>query len=249
MITARISLGARRNPRIREVPRKEGESNAAWLTRVLPEDGDAPRILLLGGASLPHFRLRTAQSHVRNDLMPSFWSHAAVLLPGEAPTIFQVGLEIALALHEVPAKNAISEVPVAHFDDAAHFPNLALLRFPGADPKVVREGIGHLRLSRLSEDLVSPLVRWLGYVWGAAGVSNPLFEGMAMPGAALVDAAFAYASVDIVPSVSSRAACPEAIWQAALWWAGYYAGDASEDESAVPSGVYVVDQPAACVVE
>ncbi|MEZ4453532.1 MAG: hypothetical protein R3B09_29000 [Nannocystaceae bacterium] len=249
MITARISLGARRNPRIREVARLPGESNAAWIARVLPEDGDGARILLLGGASLPHFRLRTAQSHVRSDLMPSFWSHAAVLLPGEAPTIFQVGLEVGLALHEVPARNAISEVTVAHFDDAAHFPNLALLRFPGADAATVREGVGHLRLSRLSEDLVSPLVRWLGYVWGAKGATNPLLDGVALPGAALVDAAFAFASVDIVPSVSSRAACPEAIWQAALWWSGYYAGDTTDDASAVPAGAYVIGQAAASVVE
>lgn len=249
MITARISLGARRNHRIREVPRQDGESNAAWLARILPEDGDGARILLVGGASLPHFRLRTAQSQLRADLMPSFWSHAAILLPGEAPTIFQVSLEVGLDLAAVPAKNAISEVGLDAFDDPQRFPNLALLRFPGASVDTVREGVGHLRLARLSEDLVTPLVRWLGYVWGAQGATNPLLDGVALPGAALVDAAFAYASVDLVPSVSSRAACPEAIWQAALWWSGYYAGDADGDDAAVPAGAYVIGQGAAAVVE
>jgi len=37
-------------------------------------------VVLLGGADLLHFRLRVAQSHVRADLLPSYWSHAALAI-------------------------------------------------------------------------------------------------------------------------------------------------------------------------
>lgn len=248
MINARISLHAERNPEIREAPRGEDESNAAWITRALG-DSDGPRILLVGGAALVDFRIRVAQSHVRNDLKPSFWSHAAVLLPGDTPRLFHVDFEAAMPASEVPAVNAISEVGLDRFDDRRRFPNLALLRFPGVEAATLREGIDVLRLSRLSEDLVSPLVRWLGYVWGVDAAASPLAAGVPLPSAQFVDAAFSYARVDIVPGLSSRAACPEAIWQAALWWTGYYAGDNAGDPRSVPGGSFVLDQRAAHVCE
>ncbi|MEZ4381513.1 MAG: hypothetical protein R3A79_09195 [Nannocystaceae bacterium] len=248
MINARISIHATRNPEIREEPRREGESNAAWIARVLG-DSTAPRILLVGGAALTDFRVRVAQSHVRSDLKPSFWSHAAVLVPGAPPRLFHVDFEAAMPASEVPGVNGISEIDLDRFDDLGRFPNLALLRFPGADAATVLEGIGVLRLSRLSEDLVSPLVRWLGYVWGVDAAASPLVAGVPLPSAQFVDAAFAYANVDIVPGLSSRAACPEAIWQASLWWTGYYAGDDADDPRSVPCGSYVLGQRSASVRE
>ena len=103
-------------------------------------------------------------------------------------------------------------------------------------------------MSSVSPDFLTPWVRWLGYVLGAKGSENPLIGGTPMPAAQLVDSAFAHASVDIVPGVSSRAACPEAIWQSALWWSEYYAGD-EVGADAVPSGSYAIDQLSAFVRE
>lgn len=246
MINARISLHAKRNEHIREVAREAGEVNSAWIARALGDD-PSPRILLAGGTSLVDFRVRVAQSHVRADLLPSFWSRAALLLPGPTPTIWQASLA-APALAAVPRTNGVAEASLAEYDDPARFPNLALLRFPGASAATVREAVSVLRGSRLVEDLVTPLCAWIAYVVGAKGAQNPLLGGTPLPEALFVDAAFAYASVDLVPGVSSRAACPEAIWQAALWWAGYYGGDDVREET-VPGGSFVIAQPSAHVVD
>jgi hypothetical protein len=66
---------------LNELARKEGEDNIAWLARNLLED-DGTSIVMVGGRSPISFRLRVAQSHVRNDLLPSYWSH--VMLLGKA---------------------------------------------------------------------------------------------------------------------------------------------------------------------
>src|SRR5262245_4210644 len=47
-----------------------GEGNAAWLRRCPLRNG----VVLLGGTSLVDFRLRYAQSELRSDLTPSYWS-------------------------------------------------------------------------------------------------------------------------------------------------------------------------------
>ena len=249
MINARISLHAARNPEIIELDRGSGECNAAWIIRALGHMTSEARILLVGGTTLTDFRLRVAQSHLRHDLKPSFWSHAVLVLPGDSLLrLWQVALEVGMPLSEVPGANGISEVGLDHFN-CDRFANLAVLRFPGASDAAVREGIDALRGARLSEDLVSPLVRWLAYVWGTENAENPLRAGIPLPAAQFVDAAFAYAGVDIVPGVTSRAACPEAVWQAALWWSKYYAGDREGQADAVPSGVYLVEQGSAHVVD
>ena len=247
MINARISLHAKRNEHVRELARGGQEGNVEWIGRALGDD-PAPRILLLGGTSLIDFRVRVAQSAVRSDLLPSFWSRAALVLPGPPAQAWHASLEPGWALDRVPRHNAIAEADLEDFDDPRAFPNAALLRFPGADAAAIADAVRVLRGGRLVEDLVTPLWAWIGYVIGAKGAPNPLVAGTPLPEALFVDAAFAYASVDLVPGVSSRAACPEAIWQAALWWSGYYA-DEGAGAAAVPGGSYVIGQAAAHIVE
>ena len=40
-------------------------------------------MLLLGGTSIVDFRMRIAQSELRQDLLPSFWSTCGLLIDGE----------------------------------------------------------------------------------------------------------------------------------------------------------------------
>src|SRR5712691_5851258 len=86
------------NTAVQERERRPDEGNEAWLRRVLGETGlvetkpEWSLLLLVGGGRDPlSFRLRVAQSHVRDDLTPSAWSHVAfvpTLAPslGESPT-------------------------------------------------------------------------------------------------------------------------------------------------------------------
>jgi len=105
MITTRQS-GARRRSELVSASRG-GPSNAAWI---------APRaepgsVLLLGGSSLIDFRVRVAQSHLRGDLLPSFWSAAGIIV---SPTIFlSVPIDERLIPEIVPSANAIHECRVA----------------------------------------------------------------------------------------------------------------------------------------
>ena len=70
----RRSSATSANQAIKKTTPKRGQGNAKWLaSRVQPG-----AVVLVGGASLEHFRLRVAQSHLRHDLLPSFWSLAGV---------------------------------------------------------------------------------------------------------------------------------------------------------------------------
>jgi len=249
MLRARISKAKHKNTRIETLPRKRGEKNAAWLGRARASlDGGGPQLLLLGGTAVPDFRVRVAQGPLRNDTMPSFWSHVGLLLPGKgksaAPALWHVPLDVGDAL-TVPARNAVARDKL-DYAAGERFANLALLEFPGGDAKLVAQGAEHLERARLELDLVAPLVRWLGHVWGAGSQENPLLGGVPLPSASFVEAAFANGGLDLAPGMTDRVHCPEAIWQAALWWADYYQGD--EGKSA-PRGAVTIGQEAAAIVE
>ena len=70
------------NKEFTERKRARGETNIEWLSSHWRDDRVA--LLLLGCTGLVDFRLRVAQSHLRNDLTPSHWSHVALMGQGEA---------------------------------------------------------------------------------------------------------------------------------------------------------------------
>ena len=251
MISARINFGARRNPAVQAQRRKRGEGNAAWIGRAVESLKVRQAVILLGGSDLIHFRLRVAQSQTRSDLLPSFWSHAALFNADVAAArrLIHVPPVPPLAgAAEVPRFNAITEAPLTAFDAADDFPNVAVLSFPtqeGSSPAAEAQKLKH---ARLAQDLVSPLVKWLGYVWGAAGSSNPLLDGHGAPSAVMLEAAFGACGVDLTPGVAERAVCPEAFWQAATWWREYYEPAPSKGRTSVaPAGRFVLDQEEAAV--
>jgi hypothetical protein len=223
-----------RNPQVVELLRKDGEGNAAWLGRAmeatLVETGrDWSLLLLVGGNDPLSFRLRVAQSHVRHDLSPSAWSHAA-FIPELARTLGQSRtLEVSLA----PAKcfgdygfplptNGLQEGRLDAYLDADLFPNIAALSAPVASAEV-EASLDGLKLQRSILDVPQLILRWLGYCWGVGVPSSPLAEGIGIPGAAILEAAFAARGFDLTPGLESRSSCPEAIWQAATWWHDFYA--------------------------
>jgi len=249
-LNARFAAGALRNREIYELTREPGEGNVAWLARAAGADA-SPRVILLGGGSLPDFRVRSAQAEARSDLLPSFWSRAILALKtgdeGQTWRFWSAGIEGA-TLGSIPGTNGIHTVAGASFDDPARLPNAAALRFPGADTAGLVQAIEALRGGRLVEDVVTPIAAWLGFMIGARGATNPLLEGIPPPDALFIDAAFSYVGVDLVPGVSSRGACPEALWQSALWWSRHYGGE-GESEGEAPSGAFTIGQAAASVVE
>lgn len=261
MISSRVSGASHRNPQLQEI-RSEG-TNTSWVAALPREMAGPGTVLLLGGASVVDFRLRVAQSHLRHDLLPSFWSMVGVMSGPDR--MLTVPLDEQLAPADVPARNAIHECPLSAYDDPLLYPNIAVVNFARQGEGVV-DNVRRLSHQRSAIDLPHLLVAWLGFVWGAAATSNPLVQSVGIPGAALTETAFGMSGIELTPGIASGASCPEAVWQSAIWWHEYYArtseiridgesvdrrseGDAEGPVPVVPWGAYVIRQPAAAVVE
>ena len=207
-----------RNPQVVEQLRTEGERNEAWLRRAMEgrrvETGPEWSLLLLVGGNDP--------------LSPSAWSHV-VFVPEVGRTLADSPTrEVSLApptcfgQHGFPLPtNGLQEGRLGVYLEDDLFPNLALLSVPvpAAD---IADSIAALKWQRSVLDVPQLILRWLGYCWGVGVPASPLADGIGIPGAALMEAAFAARGFDLTPGLESRSSCPEAIWQAAAWWHGFY---------------------------
>lgn len=213
------------NAELREEKPVSGEGNRAWLARI----GDADGVILVGGASLVDFRIRFAQSALRNDLTPSLWSRCGILLHGGVFATVPLDIPTASA---IPSCNGVRHCPLDDVDDPQAFPNVAVIRFAKRHDKAI-EDIDRVRQDRSVIDLPALILPWLGYVWGVAGISNPLSGGTGLPAAAFVETVFAMSGFELTPGLSSASSCPEAIWQSAKWWTHFYRDVSREREEAI----------------
>ncbi len=245
MISVRQSPEAKGNRQLQHEPPQPGETNSQWLARLKQREG----VLLIGGSALAHFRIRVAQSHLRKDLLPSFWSLAGILDGDRFSTAPLDGLGDASL---VPLNNGVQTCRVADYSEPERYPNIAVLHF-AKDPAALRENIKRVQSDRSIIDLPALILEWLGFVWGAGQRGNPLLQGHGLPGAALVEAVHGLSRIELTPGLSSASSCPEAIWQSAKWWRSYYqetaGATAPTHAGAVPSGYYAIRQEAAAAVE
>lgn len=157
MISIRRSPATSANDALTEIAARDGETNLAWLRRVRLDDG----IVLFGGSSLAHFRVRVAQSHVRSDMLPSFWSLVGIC-DGEG-TFASVPLDLRGGTSSVPATNGIQTCRLEDYDDPKRFPNVGVIRF-AKDHDPVRTNIDAIKSGRSIIDLPSVIVAWLGFI-------------------------------------------------------------------------------------
>jgi hypothetical protein len=242
MIPIRHSPATTPSDLLQETPAQDGISNRQWLSDL----GATHGILMLGGSSVTHFRIRVAQSQLRNDLSPSYWSLAGLLEEGD--TFLSVPLDLRTDGSDIPSTNGIHTCRIEDYDDPQRFPNIAVLRFTN-DPAPIRENVERIKAQRSVIDLPSLMLPWLGYMWGAGRAGNPLLEGHGLPSAVFVETAYGIAGIELTPGLSSAASCPEAIWQTAKWWRQFYEGTprGGSTTATAPTGHYMVRQPAAAV--
>jgi hypothetical protein len=243
-IATRESGATDPNKKLRWLGAHRAETNSAWFSR----SGAGAGVILLGGTSLIDFRLRFAQSALRDDLSPSYWS-ACGLIDAKG-RIRCVPLEVDV-VNDVPRTNGVRVMSMADFDDPLAWPNIAILHFT-KDPTVVADQAKLISRRRTVVDLPALLIAWLAYAWSVDRGGNPLLSGSGIPGAAFVEAAHSLSGVELTPGLSSSASCPEAIWQAVKWWHEYYAGvvdlgAAGAAGPVVPSGVFTIRQKAAAL--
>jgi hypothetical protein len=249
MIPNRHSNADKPNAKIQVVNSPSGETNSQWIERTGMKSG----VILFGGSSISHFRLRVAQSHVRWDLTPSYWSLAGILLDGRnfisAPLDFQGDASI------VGQQNGIQQCRMKDYDDPDLFPNVAVIEFSD-DLKKVHDFVKMLRDKQRRDivDLPSAILPWLSFIWAAGKGANPLTEGLGIPSAILLETVFGMAGIELTPGLASSSSCPEGIWQSARWWHEFY--DKAEAAAPLegnakpkwPEGKYTVRQFAAAAV-
>lgn len=246
MISIRQSNATASNESLTETAPRKDETNGEWLKRVGATDG----IILIGGNSVSHFRIRVAQSHARSDLTPSYWSLAGILQGGK--TFISVPLDLRGDASEVPLKNGVQTCPITDYDDPSRFPNIAFIRFTH-DDEMIAEYIEKTKGQRSIVDLPTLILPWLGFIWSTAKSGNPLTDDLGLPSAVFVETVYGIAGIELTPGLSSSTSCPEAIWQSAKWWHQFYAAEAGtgSDENAgtqVPTGTYAIRQYAAAAV-
>lgn len=248
------------NKELKEEPAKPGETNTKWLGRLGNQDG----VILIGGTSVAAFRVRVAQSALRNDMFPSYWSLCGIMLKGGV--FASAPLNIGNDISAIPKSNAVRMCPLGDYDDPRRYPNVAVVRFAKIHD-TVHQDIQRLQSDRSILDLTALMLPWLGFAWGTGTAPNPLLNGAGLPSAAFVETIFAMAGFELTPGLSSASSCPEAIWQSAKWWADFYqkrsqpsvpTGDKTTKGAArkmetpkalamVPTGSFVIRQPAAAI--
>ena len=262
MLPVRRSPDPESNKDFQEDRSRRVESNLAWIRRgrsANPAFFGAGDVILLGGSSLGDFRIRIAQSHARHDLTPSYWSLVGILDANDQ--VLTAPLWPLLEPERVPLSNGVQAIPLTNFDSAAAWPNVAVIRFPGVQMDPV-DCVARLRDQRSIIDIPTLILPWLGFVWGAGAATNPLLNGFGVPSAVLVETAFGIAEVELTPGLAAASSCPEAIYQAAKWWSGYYEQTAGPrttgrrprrrkvDEPPInPVGAYLLRQRQASYVE
>lgn len=206
-----------------ESVRNKGETNKEWLRRHW-DPNDTSQVVLVGGISPTAQRIRIAQSHSRHDFTPSLWSHVGLLIYDQKQDVFTCfqafPLVETMPLNYPPATNAIFSHNFDMFDDQAQFPNISSIPVPGLVDDIL-QGIEQFKYQRAVCDTVRLTIAWMSYCWGVKAAS-PLLEEAGEPSACFIENVMRAVGVELSPSVNARVACPETIWQSAMWWHDFY---------------------------
>lgn len=222
-------------------------ANFTWLESTGYRDG----VLLLGGTSIIDFRMRVAQSELRPDLLPSFWSTCGLLIDGKV--LMTARVDAINDSSERVERNGLEAVTLdaaSRYGNPMFYPNVAILQFT-ANHAAIKEHVARIGQERNIVDLLAQVVAWLGYCWAVGNSGNPLTQGHGIPSATLLERAHGLAGIDLSPGLPSASSCPEAIWQAARWWYKAYdpvessGSSKSQTTGFKPRGAYLIRQPAA----
>lgn len=231
--------------------RREGEDNVDWLKRNATEH--RPYLLLFGGKSMEAFRVRVAQSHARDDMTPSHWSHVALSLGGELTAeslLHHIQIEPERGWSRLMGQNGVETIEVRAFQSEASWPNVAAIALTApkavdaaaslsAPPAVgtsLAEAVNAFEKQRPTQDAIEHALAWAAFICGVGRSSNPLLEGIGLPSSVMVESVLASLGIELTPGLPTRSACPEGIWQGLRWWHEY-----PGREERIPGGRVVID--------
>ncbi|MBV4458947.1 hypothetical protein KVG96_13380 [Pseudomonas sp. COR58] len=233
---------ARSNPQISTFKRKAKEDNVGWLERAVGELADKKNpgqsyVLLAGANDTMAWRLRTGQSHLRFDLLPSYWSTSAFLKLSPKGVAHSTLLHVPLFQPEggvfATERNGVVESPVQLLADEGRWKNIAVIAWPRSQEDVLSKR-ELFEKGRAYVDALEHVVRWLAFSWGVARTPNPIHDGIGLPTACMLETLYAATGLDLTPGLESRASSPEAIWATAMYWYEYF----TKNNVAPPKGRY-----------
>lgn len=230
MIKQTLSVQSRVKSDIKKLKRTKAETNTKWLVRAydsfkLDNRAQWSFIVLAGGKDVASFRIRVAQSHLRGDMLPSFWSECALFSVQDgdfaSAEFFNLPLFQPANASYAPTRNGLIKLALSALSDQKTLPNIALLAIPVPQEKVLAS-IKEYEKSRVSYDAIENILPWLAYVWGAGNAENPLMQQIGFPSAMMLNQVFAANGFDLAPSVNASLSAPETFWSGAKHWQDYY---------------------------
>lgn len=232
---------------VQKLVRIKRESNLDWLTRAynsfaLEDTSQWSFIVLAGGKDVAAFRLRVAQSRLRGDMLPSFWSECALFKISQndflLSSFFNLPLFQPANLSYAPTRNGLVELSFNKLPTQKDYPNLALLAIP-VPQELILQSLEEYKRARVSYDAVENILPWLAYVWGAGDATNPLMKQIGFPSAVMLNQIFGARGFDLAPGVNSYLSTPEMFWSGVKHWQDYYSK--TQENGLLPKARFVID--------
>lgn len=239
----RRSIASKRNSKLGNWSKwGKGRSNLTYFAEALRTmrgygvSNGAFVIGLVGSRDLPGICLRRAQSVLRDDLRPSYWSHAFVITAnwdGDSPIgslpIAEVPFFARNGEFPEPARNAVVSTTLGHYGNKTRDANVALFAVSEAVDGEAKP-LGGETLATLNQVLATPnldrdrfdfwreLALWKQYFWSGEQLPNPSLAGNPIPATSFIEMLFEQIGVDLTPSASDLNSAPEHLWTSTLWW-------------------------------
>lgn len=232
---------------IYKMDRIKREPNLEWLKRAyesfaLDNIADWSFIVLAGGKDVASFRIRIAQSHLRGDMLPSYWSECALFKIEQndfaTASFFNLPLFQPAVATYAPTRNGLIEMPFNKLPTQKDYPNLALLAIP-VPQEAILSALADYKKARVSYDAVENILPWLAFVWGAGNASNPLMQQIGFPSAMMLNQVFNANGFDLAPGVNANLSTPETFWSGVKHWQDYYSK--TQENGLLPKMRFVVN--------
>ena len=185
---------------------------------------------LVGGCDPASVAVRQAQSFLRFDRRPSYFSHV-FLFAGRGDALLECRLVGADPSR--PENGGIWRDRARRYADPKDYPNKAVIEFgftPAPNGLTAEERVSKVlkaardpRLVRERYDLWEMVAGWQQYLFEPVRTPNPLAERLPHPGAAYVRWALGMAGIEAAPGALDEFDAPEHFWAAANYWYRQYA--------------------------
>jgi len=208
----------------------EGTKRGLDFKSAITSPADTIYVGLAGGSDPASIAVRHAQSFLRFDRRPSYFSHV-FLFTGQGDGILEC--RVVGADPTRPETLGIARDRARRYASDEDWPNKAVIGFtflpsrggqaPAERQAKVLAAAKDSKAVRERYDLWKMVAGWQPYLFEPNRTANPLAERMPHPGAAYVRWALSAAGVEAAPSALDEFDAPEHFWASAYYWHRQYA--------------------------